>query len=258
MNRFPFFTFFLLFHWTAFGQQSQQWAMGNQKQFGASYSRAFSNPACRTDSGLQFGFSFLNRYGIQQLNDFNVGAFVQKENQQGGFFGWNSGNTSYSQRGLHGAYARKLDANFWAGIGLSAYQIVIPGYLQKNYISGSLYAAGKTGKNTDWAVSIRSLEGWVDTAQPVRPSLDAAIAHAFGPFCTSTVEVSIDPIYSIQTRIGIAYQIQKKWSLQLGFQSKPQAITLGISYVPGKFQVGWGAINQSPLGNSMGLTLEKR
>jgi len=258
MNR--ILTFLLFFFITVFSvaQQIQQWGMGNQQQFGSTYTRAFSNPACLSDSGLQVGFSFLNRYGIQQLNDFNAGFFLQKESQQGGIFLWNSGTPSFSQRGIQGAYSKKLDANFYAGVGLMAYQQVIPGFVQKLYWSGSLYASGKTGKNTDWAVSIRSLEGWVDTAQPIPPSINAAILHAFSPMCKSIIEVSLDPVYSLQTRIGLAYQIQKKWTLNLGFQSKPQSIALGISYQPGKFRVGWSTLNQSPLGSQLGLTVEKR
>jgi hypothetical protein len=258
MNRFIIFILFLFAISNGYAQQSIQWGMGNQKQFGSTYSRSFSNPTLRSDSGIQYGFSFLNKYGIQQLNDFNAGLFIQKETQQGGIFGWNSGNANFSQRGIQTAYSMKLDANFWAGVGVSAYQIVIPGYVSQSYVSGSLFASGKTGKNTDWAVSLRSLEGWVDTAQPMQPSIDVAVSHHFGPFCRSVLEVSIDPVYSIQTRLGLAYQIQKKWSLQLGFQSKPQTISLGISYTPGKFSLGWGALNQNPLGSQIGLTIEKR
>lgn len=258
MNRIVSLFFVLMIGFSLKAQQSMQWGMGNQKQFGSLYSRAFSNAACRADSGIQYGFSFLNKYGIQELNDFNAGLFVQKESQQGGLFIWNSGVSNYSQRGVHAAYSRKLDANFWAGLGLTTYQIVVPGFVLENYVSGSLYASGKTGKNTDWAVSVRSLEGWVDTAQPIQPSIDAAISHSFGPFCKSVIEISLDPIYSIQARLGLAYQVQKKWSLQLGFQTKPQTISLGIAYQPGKFRIGWGAMNQNPLGSQMGLTVEKR
>lgn len=239
------------------GQQSSQWAAGNQKQFFSSYSRAYANPSLLSDTGFQYGLSMNKRYGIGQLNDVNAGVFYQNKNIGWGIYAWNFGYSQFSSSGLQGAYSLSLDPSFRAGISISLSQTKITGYSRKNQIGGSLYASYHSGKNTNWAVAIRNIPSWLAETSFQKPSIDFAVMHQFGSACKGVIEASMDPIYSIQWRTGIDYQFSEKAAIQIGWQSKPLMWTMGFVYRPGKVGGGLSVMNNSPLGNQIGLTLER-
>ncbi|MBA4852322.1 hypothetical protein [Emticicia sp. BO119] len=235
---------------------ARSWGLGNATAAIADKQSVFNNPA-----GLGFitdnyiSTSYHNRYTIAGLNTFSLGGNFNHKIANIGLTIERFGDKLYHEQKLGLALARSSN-RVSLGIKVSYLQAAIEGYASKHTLLTEFGVMAKLSSALHFGFSAYNLTtARLFVSQHVPTVLRLGFSYQPARQLLLTGEAEKDLVLPTLFKVGLEYEIVKKFYLRTGITSKLNNAHFGIGFQAKQFIFDYAASSHSVLGFSHHLTL---